>query len=168
MFYRNTIIPEKHEYEFKGFDCFGNGDTISVAGSIRKAVQTFLNTHSQANHTTIYFCKVISKKELKLILDTLYNSLNLTILVIVATINKTASKELRAFNADTIWLMSYSGTYINVGEILYLLFNNTSYHETSKLTPREYHFPVRIKLTSTHLEMLEEKELVDLLVNQLY
>ena len=39
---------------------------------------------------------------------------------------------------------------------------------TSKPTPREYHFPVKIKLTSTHLELLEEKELVDLLIDQVY
>ncbi|NNV57801.1 Piwi domain-containing protein [Limnovirga soli] len=157
-----------NEGEFKGFDCFGSGDTISLAGSIRKAVQTFLNTHPQASRLIIHFYKLISKKELKPILDTLYNSLNLTIPVIVVTINKTASKELLAFDTESAGLMPYSGTYINVGEREYLLFNNTRYDENSKPTPKEYHFPVKIKLTSTHLELLEEKELVDLLIDQVY
>ncbi|MBK9939149.1 MAG: hypothetical protein IPP02_12325 [Chitinophagaceae bacterium] len=103
---------------------------------------------------------------MKPILDTLYNELNLSIPVIVVTINKTASKELLAFDTMSDGLMPYSGTYLNVGEREYLLFNNTRYNETSKPTPREYHFPVKIKLTSTHLELLEEKELVDLLIDQ--
>lgn len=105
---------------------------------------------------------------MKPILDTLYNQLNLSIPVIVVTINKTASKELLAFDTLSDGLMPYSGTYLNVGEREYLLFNNTRYDETSKPTPREYHFPVKIKLTSTHLELLEEKELVDLLIDQVY
>ena len=52
--------------------------------------------------------------------------------------------------------------------ILDTLDQRLLYDETSKPTPREYHFPVKIKLTSTHLELLEEKELVDLLIDQVY
>jgi len=157
-----------NEGEFRGFDCFGSGDTVSLAGSIRKAVEAFLKSHPKATRLIIHFYKIISKKELKPILDTIYNSLDLSIPVIVVTINKTASKELLAFDTDSPGLMPYSGTYLNVGEREYLLFNNTRYDETSKPAPKEYHFPVKIKLTSTHLELLEEKELVDLLIDQVY
>ena len=166
--YVGSAFCFNNEGEFKGFDCFGGKDTLSLAGSIREAVQEFLKRKQNASRLIIHFYKVISKKELKPILDTLYNKLNLTIPVIVVTINKTASKELLAFDTDSPGLMPYSGTYLNTGEREYLLFNNTRYDETSKPTAREHHFPVKIKLTSTHLELLEEKELVDLLIDQVY
>lgn len=166
--YVGSAFCFNNEGEFKGFECFGSKDTISLAGSIREAVQAFLKRKPNASRLIIHFYKVISKKEMKPILDTLYNQLNLSIPVIVVTINKTASKELLAFDTLSDGLMPYSGTYLNVGEREYLLFNNTRYDETSKPTPREYHFPVKIKLTSTHLELLEEKELVDLLIDQVY
>ena len=54
-------------------------------------------------------------------------------------------------NTDSTGLMPYSGTYIHIREREYLLFNNTRYDEASKPTPREYHFPVKIKLTSPNL-----------------
>ncbi len=154
--------------EFKGFDCFGSADTVSLAGSIREAVQEFLKVNKKATRLIIHFYKLISQRELKPILDTLYNKLNLQIPVIVVTINKTASKELLAFDTASEGLMPYSGTYIRVAEREYLLFNNTRYDETSKPTAKEYHFPVKIKLTSTHLEMLEDKELVNQLIDEVY
>jgi hypothetical protein len=64
--------------------------------------------------------------------------------------------------------MPYSGTYVKVGEREYLLFNNTRYNEASNPTPREYHFPVKIKLTSTNLELLEDKSLINLLIDEVY
>jgi hypothetical protein len=111
----------------------------------------------------------MSKKELKPILDIIYNGLNLPIPIIVVTINKTVSKELLAFDTlDAENLMPYSGTYIKMAERQYLLFNNTRYNPTSKVADKEYHFPVKIKLTSTHLELLEDESLVDLLIDQVY
>lgn len=166
--YVGSAFCFNNEGEFKGFDCFGSDDTISLAGSIREAVEKFLEANKKANRLIIHFYKLISKKELRPILDTLYNKLNLPIPVIVVTINKTASKELLAFDTADAGLMPFSGTYINVGEREYLLFNNTRYDAASKPTQKEYHFPVKIKLTSTHLELLENKNLVDLLIDQVY
>ena len=48
-----------------------------------------------------------------------------------------------------------------MAERQYLLFNNTRYKPTSKVTDKEYHFPIKIKLTSTHLELLEDTELIE-------
>ena len=64
--------------------------------------------------------------------------------------------------------MPYSGTYIKMAERQYLLFNNTRYNPASKVADKEYHFPVKIKLTSTHLELLEDESLVDILIDQVY
>lgn len=154
---------------FKNFTCFGKDDTQALAGSIRDAVFKFHEQKPEAKRIIIHFYKVMSKKELKPILDIIYNGLNLPIPIIVVTINKTVSKELLAFDtADQMNLMPYSGTYIKMAERQYLLFNNTRYNLNSKVADKEYHFPVKIKLTSTHLELLEDESLVDLLIDQIY
>lgn len=154
---------------FKNFTCFGKDDTKALAGSIRDAVIKFHEQKPEAKRIIIHFYKVMSKKELKPILDIIYNGLNLPIPIIVVTINKTVSKELLAFDTlDTGKLMPYSGTYIKMAERQYLLFNNTRYNPNSKVADKEYHFPVKIKLTSTHLELLEDESLVDLLIDQVY
>lgn len=154
---------------FKNFTCFGKDDTKALAGSIRDAVITFHGQKPEAKRIIIHFYKVMSKRELKPILDIIYNGLDLPIPIIVVTINKTVSKELLAFDtADYNNLMPYSGTYIKMAERQYLLFNNTRYNPASKVAEKEYHFPVKIKLTSTHLELLEDESLVDLLIDQVY
>ena len=154
--------------EFKGFDCFRSDDTVSLAGSIREAVENFRAQNRNATRVIIHFYKVMSKRQLKPIMEMLYNQLDLDIPVIIVTINKTASKELLAFDTASKALMPYSGTYVQVGEREYLLFNNTRYNENSNPTAREYHFPVKIKLTSTQLELLEDKTLVNLLIDEVY
>ncbi|MFZ6024537.1 MAG: Piwi domain-containing protein [Bacteroidota bacterium] len=154
---------------FKNFACFGKDDTKALAGSIREAVISFHEQKPKATRIIIHFYKVISKKEIKPILDTIYNGLKLPIPIIVVTINKTVSKELLAFDTlDQKNLMPYSGTYIKMAERQYLLFNNTRYKSDSKVADKEYHFPVKIKLTSTHLELLEDESLIDLLIDQVY
>ena len=65
------------------------------------------------------------------------------------------NKELLAFDTfDNENLMPYSGTFIRMAERQYLLFNNTRYNPNSKITDKEYHFPIKIKLTSTHCKQI--------------
>ena len=155
--------------KFKNFKCFGKDDTKELAGSIREAVVKFHERKPQAKRIIIHFYKVIGKSEIKPILDILYHGLNLSIPIIVVTINKTVSKELLAFDtSDPLNLMPYSGTYIKMAERQYLLFNNTRYKPNSKVADKEYHFPIKIKLTSTHLELLEDEALIELLIDQVY
>ena len=78
-------------------------------------------------------------------------------------------KDLLAFDINsTDKLMPFSGTYINVAEREYLLFNNTRYNQNSDPAQKEYHFPVKLKLTSTNLELLEDNTLVETLIDQVY
>ena len=154
---------------FKNFSCFGQKELPALVGSIREAVETFHKSKPQATRIIIHFYKVISQKELKPILDMLYNGLNLPIPIIVVTINKTVSKELLAFDTDsTDKYMPYSVTYIRMAERQYLLFNNTRYKPDSKVIDKEYHFPIKIKLTSTHLALLDDEALIDKLIDQVY
>jgi hypothetical protein len=153
---------------FKGFDCFNANDTISLAGSIREAVLKFIVTNHKADRLIIHFYKDIGKNELRPILDTLHK-LGLNIPVIILTINKTESKELLGFDTtDTKNLMPYSGTIIKVGRKEYLLFNNTRYDENSSPKKKEYHFPVKISLACSESGMLDDMDLVEQLIDQVY
>lgn len=85
------------------------------------------------------------------------------------TINKTESKELLGFDtADADNLMPYSGTIVKVGWTEYLLFNNTRYDVNSKPAQKEYHFPVKIALSCTVDGMLDDMNLVEQLIDQVY
>jgi hypothetical protein len=157
-----------NEGMFKGFDCFKSNDTYSLAGSIREAVGKFIVTNHTAKRLVIHFYKDISKKELEPIIKTLH-ALGLPIPVIVVTINKTESKELLGFDMkDPDNLMPYSGTILKVGKSEYLLFNNTRYEPTSKPAQKEYHFPVKIALSCTVKGMLDDMDLVEQLIDQVY
>jgi len=153
---------------FKAFECFRSDDTVSLAGSIREAVGKFIVTNHTATRLVIHFYKDISKKELQPIIETLY-ALGLPIPVIIVSINKTESKELLGFDLkDPVNLMPISGTILKVGKAEYLLFNNTRYELTSKPAPKEYHFPVKIALSCTVKGMLDDMDLVEQLIDQVY
>lgn len=157
-----------NEGMFKGFDCFKGNDTISLAGSIREAVAKFIAVNYTASRLIIHFYKDIGKKELQPIMKTLH-TLGLNIPVIVVTINKTESKELLGFDMDDKTnLMPYSGTIAKVGHSEYLLFNNTRYDQTSKPAQKEYHFPIKISFSCTVEGMLDNMDLIEQLVDQVY
>ncbi len=156
-----------NEGVFENFDCFLSDDTEMLAGSISKAVHKFLDDHKKADRLIIHFYKDISKKEMQPIVDTL-RKLDLDIPVIIITINKTESKDLLAFDISNENLMPYSGTFIQVGKVEYLLFNNTRYSGTSKVSDKEYHFPIKLSFASSQPEILNDKNTVNELIDQVY
>jgi hypothetical protein len=64
--------------------------------------------------------------------------------------------------------MPYSGTILKVGKSEYLLFNNTRYDAAAKPAQKEYHFPVKIALSCTFEGMLDDMNLVEQLIDQVY
>ena len=152
---------------FEGFDCFAADDIKMLAGSIRIAVGKYIAEHYTTNRLIIHFYKDISKKEIQPIIDTLH-ALGLPIPVIVVTINKTESKELLAFDTENENLMPYSGTILKVGKREYLLFNNTRYNPTSRVTAKEYHFPIKVSFAATQPALLEDENLITELMDQVY
>lgn len=165
--YVGSAFCFNNEGIFKGFDCFGSTDTRSLAASIREAVGKFIVVNHTATRMIIHFYKDISKRELKPIMDMLH-TLGLNIPVIIITINKTASKEMLGFDNGNINLMPFSGTFIKVGNNEFLLFNNTRYDASSKPTAREYHFPVKLKISATDSKVLEDENVIKLLIDQVY
>lgn len=154
--------------KFLHFDCFPAKDTNALSVSIRLALIDFRNKNPEAKRLIIHFYKLMSKRELKPVLDMLY-SLNVDIPVIILTINKTVTKNVLAFDeAAPKTLMPLTGTYVQIAERQYLLYNNIRYEETSFVKKTKFQFPVKIKMTATQLELLEDPALIDLLIDQVY
>ncbi len=49
-----------------------------------------------------------------------------------------------------------------------MLFNNTRYEEDSKLFPKDYHFPIKVSITATKEELVEDVQVVRELIDQVY
>jgi hypothetical protein len=154
--------------KFLHFDCFPADNTEALSVSTRLALLDFRSKNPDAKRMIIHFYKLMSKKELKPVLQMLYE-LKVDIPVIILTINKTVSKNILAFDVEAPGtLMPLTGTYVQIAEGQYLLYNNTRYSENSFVKKTKYQFPVKIKMTSTQLELLEDPALVDLLIDQVY
>lgn len=166
--YVGSAFSFNNDGVFQNFDCFSSDEIILLAGSIRKAVLKYIVEHEKADRLIIHFYKTISKKELQPIIDILHK-LGLTIPVIVITINKTDCKDLLAFDMNSAdKYMPLSGTMVKVGRREYLLFNNTRYVSNSDVRRKEYHFPVKINLAATQPELLEDKNTIQELIDQVY
>jgi Piwi domain len=150
---------------FENFDCFRDDEPAMLAGSIRNAVEQFIETNKKAKRVIIHFYKEISdKKELQPILDMLDDLGEDNLAVIVVTINKTDSKELLGFDMSSVGKMPMSGTFTSVGYNKFLLFNNTRYFENSLLSAKDYHFPIKMSFKASQKEILTVgvmKELID-------
>jgi hypothetical protein len=166
--YVGSAFCFNNEGIFEGFDCFSANETIMLAGSIRNAVTTYVEEKKNAKRLIIHFYKKMSEQELEPILDVLHH-LELDIPVIIVSINKTESKELLAFDInDPQNLMPLSGTILQIGKRDYLLCNNTRYNESSTVKNKEYHFPIKLHLTSTHPEIFDDIAVVKDLMDQVY
>jgi hypothetical protein len=152
---------------FKGFDCFRAADIISIAGSIREAVDNFMKTNENVSRLIIHFYKEISKKELKPIEDLLEN-LGLDIPVYVLSINKTLSKDYLAFDLDSAQLMPYSGTIVKIDLNDYLLFNNTRYNQSASPKGKHHFFPLRIRLSGSNTSNLDDSKLITELFDHVF
>jgi hypothetical protein len=154
---------------FEGFDCFREDETTMLAGSIREAVEKFIEKKKEPNRIIIHFYKEISdREELQPILNMLKEICEREIPVIVVTINKTDSKELIGFDMSAKGRMPMSGRYISVGFNKYLLFNNVRYFWNSKLGERDYHFPIKLSIRASQEGVIDDPAVLRQLVDQVY
>ncbi len=166
--YVGSAFCFNNEGIFEGFNCFGADETMMLAGSIRNAVTTYVERKKDAKRLIIHFYKKMSEQELEPIMKVLHN-LELDIPVIVVSINKTESKELLAFDiSDTKNLMPLSGTIIQVGYRDYLLCNNTRYNPSSVVKMKEYHFPIKLHISSSQKEVFDDVAVVKDIMDQVY
>ena len=152
---------------FKGFLCYSAHSTIKLAGSIREAVENFIEQNNQVDRLVIHFYKKMSRRDIEPIVQVLRN-LGLDIPVIVISIFKTESRDIVVFDKQCAELIPNSGTYVNIGRNQFLLCNNTRYGNTMPGKMEGYPFPVKLNLYSTDEKILEDSSLVNDLIDQVY
>ena len=138
------------------------------AESIYYGVTTYVKQKQDVKRLIIHFYKKMSEQELEQIFDVLYH-LELGIPVIVVSINKTESNELFPFDikvSKILMLLSY--TILQIGKRVYLLCNNTRYTTSSPVRNKEYHFPIKLHISSTHPEVFDDIAVVKDLMDQVY
>jgi hypothetical protein len=154
---------------FEGFDCFRDDETTMLAGSIRDAVEKFIEKKKEPSRIIIHFYKEISdRKELKPILEMLKDVSDRDIPVIVVTINKTDSHELIGFDMKARGKMPVSGTFVSVGFNRYLLFNNVRYGYDATLGEKDFHFPIKLSIKASQDGVIDDPLVLKQLVDQVY
>lgn len=93
-------------------------------------------------------------------------ALDLHIPVFIISINKMESEDIVAFDESWSDKMPYSGTYINIGNRKYLLFNNTRYNNQSFRAADGWPFPIKLKIDGTDKSKLDDTTIIRDLIDQ--
>ena len=167
--YIGSAFCFSNDGHFQSFNCYSANSTTMLAGSIRDAVETFVEKNNSVERLVIHFYKRMSRKDLKPIVEVLH-SLNLDIPVIVITVNKTESRDLVIFDkaCPSNNMIPNSGTFVNIGRNQFLLCNNTRYGDAMPGSRDGYPFPVKLNIQSTDEKILENKKLISDLIDQVY
>jgi hypothetical protein len=165
--YIGSAFCFSNDGHFKGFECYAQNDLMKLAVSISKAIKGYRSQNDEIKRLVIHFYKTMNKREIAVITNEM-KEMGLDIPVIIVTINKTESKDLVLFDLNCPELIPVSGTFIKTGFNQYLLCNNTRY-ETSLPKPTEgYPFPIKLNITSTHPQLLDNQKLINELIDQVY
>src|SRR5690606_21088747 len=134
---------------FNRFEYFMKHEVDVLAGSISVQIQEYATVNNQPDRLIIHFYKTMSEEELAPIQKALDN-LGLPIPVFIVTINKTESEDIVAFDESYTGLMPLSGTYINIGQNKFLLYNNIRYSATAPHRDIDgWPFPLKLKIDCT-------------------
>lgn len=165
--YVGSAFCFSNEGQFRGFQCFAKEETTMLAGSIREAVRNYVAEYGELDRLIIHYYKKMSYKERKPIEDMLGNLGLDDVSVVVVTINKTPSRDILLFDEDWEGKMPVSGTYVRLGHHRLLLCNNTRYPSVEK-KPRNFPFPVKVKIESDERGFMHDEENVKEIMQQVY
>ncbi len=168
--YVSSAISFDNSGHFNEFDYFMRHETNLLAGSIATKVREFTEKFDSPSRLIIHFYKRLSEEELKPIEKALQElKLSKPLPIFIITINKTEAKDIVAFDDKWFNLMPYSGTYINIGNKKYLLFNssrhknNNSFHATDG-----FPFPIKLSIDCNDKKQLENEATINQLIDQVY
>src|SRR5699024_7269394 len=152
---------------FRGFRCFAKKETDMLAGSIRKAVREYVNEYGRPERLVIHYYKKMSYRERKPIMRMLHNLGLEDIDVVIVTINNTDSRDVMVFDDNYNAKMPLSGTCVQLDKERLLLCNNARYHTGGK-KPRNYPFPLKLRISADNDQFLSDKANVREIVKQVY
>jgi hypothetical protein len=153
--YIGSAFSFSNDGKFNSFEYFMKDEIEMLAGKISKSVREYATINNQPDRLIIHFYKSMSQVELHHIEKAL-DEMDLPIPVFILSINKTESEDIVAFDRDWKELMPTSGTYINIGNNKYLLFNNTRYPDGSFSKADGFPFPIKLNIDCTDKEQLKD------------
>lgn len=165
--YIGSAFSFSNDGKFKGFEYFMKDEIEMLAGKISKSVREYATINNQPDRLIIHFYKSMSEVELQHIEKAL-NEMDLPIPVFILSINKTESENIVAFDMNWKELMPTSGTYINIGNNKYLLFNNTRYPDGSFSKADGFPFPIKLNIDCTDKKQLKDVKVIRELIDQVY
>lgn len=116
-----------------------------MIGLLRNSILNYIETNGDIDRLVIHYYKTNSNKETKSIENLLYNELKINVSYAIVEINDSKSQSDICFDTDYNWGMPVSGTYVEIGQNEYLLFNNTR-HIERPLTKVSDELPIKIKI----------------------
>ncbi len=166
--YLSSAFSFDNSGKFNSFDYFIKDNIDLLAGNISKKVREFATANGLPQRLIIHFYKRLSEDEL-IPIERELNNLELPqpIPVFIISINKTEATDIVAFDYNWQGLMPISGTYINIGNKQYLLFNNSRTAE-GHLIHDGFHFPVKLAIDCNKKELLNDTNTIHDLINQVY
>lgn len=165
--YIGSAFSFSNNGKFNGFEYFVKSEIEILAGKIASAVRSYATINDPPARLIVHFYKCMSEDEIQHIEKAL-NNLGLPIPVFIISINKTESEDIVAFDSEWKDLMPKSGTYINIGNGKYLLFNNTRYSDDKISISDGYPFPIKLAIDCTDKEQLNEVRVIKELIDQVY
>jgi hypothetical protein len=165
--YIGSAFSFANDGKFNSFEYFRKDEIEFLAGKIANSVHDYATVNNNPDRLIIHFYKTMNDVEIQHIEKALYE-MNLPIPVFILTINKTESKDIVAFDSNWKELMPKSGTFIDIGNHKYLLFNNTRYPESEHSKADGFPFPIKLKFDCTHKEQLNDTDVIRELIDQVY
>ena len=112
---------------------------------LRTSILEYIKQNKDIHRLVIHYYKTQSEKESKKIEQLLYEELRINIPYAIVEINDSKSQMDICFDADYYMGMPMSGSYVNLGNNEYLLFNNTR-HIERPLTKVSEELPIKVKI----------------------
>lgn len=177
-----AFINRKDNVKYMGASvCFDNSGRFNdsgwfekdeiklLAGAIGLKVKEYAATYGEPKRLIIHLYKALKDDELKPIEDELRGlELRNDIPIYIVAINKTLATDIVAFDRNMPeLLMPETGTYILIGNKKYLLFNNTRIGRNHRAADK-YHFPLKLTIDSNKEGLLEDREMIRTLIDQVY
>lgn len=149
------------------FNCITKNELFVLAGDIREYILQHIKEFGRPDRLIIHYHKTMSNKELKPITTMLHQLKLDDIPVFILSISKTLSADYLLFDHTFPQLLPKSGTIAQITTHQYLLFNNTRYNNTNEKI-ESFYYPLRMKISCTQPQLLENKATVKTLIEQVY
>jgi hypothetical protein len=156
--YIGNAVFFDNEGKLGGVNGFHAENHEGIVEGLQYAINSYQQAHGNPERMIIHHYKTASKKEIKA-LDELLQNLSLNIPYAIVEVNDSKSKLDICFDMDFQFLMPKSGTYVEVGEDEYLLFNNARYSD-NVTSLREQELPVKLKISYMSSEAFNKHELI--------